>query len=282
MSDRHDQSPAANRQIAAENASFNSARQHVGAAGFLQRDVLEQIINAGREQISVTRSLHQVVAATQNQLRSLSGMGALPGQAHVETLQGIVHSSEAQIQMATGLRAAIQRTLTDVRGTPLEEISAHVLSTLGEVVQRQLEQLQALITTALNEADSVEQVAELEQVRSEAQARQVQVAHEQSERDLVRLETLGVEALARVRELEEGGQTHTAQRAELEQRAETTRQLISSLEGEQAQNLAQLARLEQEELKATERQGELKALIQQTEAQLVRQASPTPRDEADR
>ncbi|UBV45301.1 hypothetical protein LAJ19_21145 (plasmid) [Deinococcus taeanensis] len=252
---------------AAEHTAFNSARRHVGAAGFLQRDVLEQIISAGREQISVTRSLRQIVASTQAQLQALSGMGALDEQAHVETLRGIVTSSQAQIRTATALRDAIQRTLTDVQGTPLEEISANLLNTLGAVVQRQLAQLQDLITTALGEADSVEQVAELQQVRSDAQARQVQLEHEQSERELVQLETLGAEALARVRDLEEGGLTHAAQRAALEDQADRARLRIAALEHGEEEHRDQLASLEREAQATTQRQKDLEAQMELTQTQ---------------
>lgn len=67
MNPSEDDQHAQQRRDAAENASFNSARRHVGAAGFVQRDVLEQIISAGKEQIGVTRSLRQVIVVTQAQ-----------------------------------------------------------------------------------------------------------------------------------------------------------------------------------------------------------------------
>nr|WP_235514627.1 hypothetical protein [Deinococcus sp. Leaf326] len=259
---------AEQRRNVAENASFTLARRHVGAAGFLQHDVLEQIISAGRDQIEVTRSLHQVVTATQAQLQATQLTTTEGGQAHLDTLRDIVKSSEAQIRIATELRESIQHILTDVIGTPLEEVSGHLLRTLGEVVQQQLEELQNLITTALGEADTAQQRAKLQQVRDDTETLQVQVAHEQSERNLTQLELLGAVALERVRELEEGGRTHAAQRAELEQKAESTCQLISSLEQQEEQNLAKLANLEKNELKATERQHVLEARVQQTETEL--------------
>lgn len=67
MTDPRDDHRAAELLDVTENASFNSARRHVGAAGFVQRDVLEQIISAGKEQIGVTRSLRQVIDVTQAQ-----------------------------------------------------------------------------------------------------------------------------------------------------------------------------------------------------------------------
>ncbi|UBV44425.1 hypothetical protein LAJ19_14765 (plasmid) [Deinococcus taeanensis] len=233
MTDHSDDASATQRLDEAENASFNSARRHVGAAGFVQQEVLEQIISAGKEQISVTRSLRQVIAVTQAQLRDLSAHAATDQlQVHVTALEGIVSSSQEQARTAAELREVIQRALADVRGTPLEDVSATLLNTLSAVVCRQAEQLQALISTALSEASTAGQVAELQQVSAEAQARQAEAEHEQEERELAHLDLLGAEALERVRALEQGGQTDAAQRTALEQQAEHTRLLLLTLEGD--------------------------------------------------
>lgn len=187
---------------------------------------------------------------------------------HIATLQGIIASSQEQKNTATELREAIQRTLDDVRGTPLEDVSGTLLHTLSAVVQRQMEQLQDLITTALQEADTAGQVAQLQQVSTEAHARQTQAEHDQAERDLAQLEVLGSEALDRVRELEESGRTHAVQRADLDQRADSTRSLISALEREEGENLAQLTRLEQERAVSADVQHALEVQVEESKARL--------------
>ncbi|GGK29355.1 hypothetical protein GCM10008955_23910 [Deinococcus malanensis] len=231
--------------------------------------MLEQIISAGKEQVSVTRSLQQVIAVTLTQLRELSG-GATSQEAqkHIATLQGIIISSQEQIKTATELRQAIQRTLEDVRGTPLEDVSGTLLNTLSTVVRRQIEQLQELIATAVSEADTAGQVAELQQVSAEAQIRHTQVEHEQEERELAQLEILGGQALERVRELEESGRTHEAQRVELEEKAEDAGLQISALESEERENRAQLALLEKEEVASMKARQALEAQVERSRAQM--------------
>ncbi|MBB5363607.1 hypothetical protein [Deinococcus humi] len=48
----------------AEQTLFSATRHHVWEAGLIQLDTLEQVIQAGQEQIVVTQALRQVVTAT--------------------------------------------------------------------------------------------------------------------------------------------------------------------------------------------------------------------------
>jgi hypothetical protein len=106
-------------QDAAERRSFSTAREHVGAAGFAQRDALERLISAGQEQIQFTLSLSDVMSTTLAQLHALP-LADLHDAAgpHVTALENIVRSASAQLETADRLRAAIQDALNEVRGTP--------------------------------------------------------------------------------------------------------------------------------------------------------------------
>jgi len=232
---------------AAEQASIASARRHVGAAGFAQRDVLEQIITAGREQLAVTQSLRQVMASTQTQLRATPLTGAEEGaHPHRAALEAILTSGRAQLETASELRRAIQTTLVNVRGTPLEDVSANVLTALSQVVRRQEADLAAIIATALGEASTVEQTARLERVSAEATARAIHTEHERAERELAHLDLLGTQALDRIRSLEAHGQAHAEQKAQLEQEARASLKNISALEAEETRALLEIGRMEQQ------------------------------------
>ncbi|WP_019588831.1 hypothetical protein [Deinococcus apachensis] len=252
-----------------EARSFMSARHHVGAAGFAQSNVLEQIITAGREQIELIRSLRQVVDATHAQLQALPPADRADAtQPQVATLQNIVREGQAQIEAAEELRRAIQRTLADIRGTPVEEVSAKVLKTLGEIVWQQAADLENLITAAITEASTTEQITNLERVSEETQTRLEHVEHEQVERELVHLHLLGHQALEHIRSLEASGQTHAEQRAQLEQEAEVARRSIAALEVTQAQNTEELVHLRRQREVSKERIAALEAGIEITGAQL--------------
>lgn len=233
---------------AAERAAILSTRSHVGAAGFAQTQALEMIISAGREQIALTQALRQVVVTAQAQLRDIAvRFDAQIAQVHTGALEGIVESGRSQIAAADELRRAIQATLTDVRGTPVEDISVTVLTTLGTVVRRQAQGLKDLIEVAISEATSAEQITKLERVSAEAALRIESVEHERTERELAYLEHLKQQTLTRIRQLEADGLTHAAQRAQLERDAAGAQERIVALEAADLRDRAQIAQLERQE-----------------------------------
>ncbi|WP_407541934.1 hypothetical protein Q0M94_20865 (plasmid) [Deinococcus radiomollis] len=154
--DLHDNTRADGTDERGERHMADSARQHVGAAGFAQRNVLEQIITAGREQIVYTRALRKVVAST---LRQLEAQEDRVERVPSRTLQQIVSSGQRQIETAQQLKDTIQQTLSNVLDTPLDLVSAQVLAVLSESVRRQARHLELLIQVALNEAASDGQVS---------------------------------------------------------------------------------------------------------------------------
>ena len=164
--------PEANGPPATDQRSVASARQHGGAAGLARSQALEEIIAAGREQIALAQTLRQTVAATQAQLRDIAQRyDHEVAHVQVKALQGVMHSSRAQIEAADTLQQTIQSTLTDMRGTPLGDISAGVLRTLGSALRRQAQGLGDLLTPAISEAASAEQLTRLERVSADVAQR---------------------------------------------------------------------------------------------------------------
>ncbi|MFC4453545.1 hypothetical protein [Deinococcus sonorensis] len=227
----------------AERHMVDAARQHVGAAGFAQRNVLEQLIAAGREQIAYTGTLRQVVASTLRQLGEERLEGE-PGQ--LVALQQIVTSGQRQIETARQLTLSIQHTLSNVRSTPLELVSAHLLSLLSESVHHHARNLELLIQAALEEASSSEQVAQLKQVRADMVATVLEIEHDGEERALAQLDLMAQQAVEQVRSLEAEGQTHAVQRTQLEQMAVTSQEAIEHLRAKTRLNREELERLGQE------------------------------------
>lgn len=225
-----------------ERASFSAARHHVGEAGLVQLDTLEQIIHAGREQIVVTQALRQVVTATLKQLHATPpGQLSALTQQHRANLEGIVQSGRAQIQIAHQLRLTIQETLAQIRETPLEQISGHLLNTLSESVHQQVQDLEDIIGAAVGQADSLEQIAGLEQVGTQAAARLQQVEHDRGEHELMKLEREAAETLGRIRELERAGQSQAQRKNQLLAEAQTAEARIAELEQASAEDQAETA-----------------------------------------
>jgi hypothetical protein len=223
-------------------ASIAAARHHVGAAGFAQRDVLEDIIASGYEQLAFTRTLNEVVASTLRQLESHAQVSTDDAQA--VALRAVVTTGQRQIRSAERLRQTIKRTLDEVQDTPIEALSAQVLQTMNRAVQRQTSDLDQIIRTALGETNSPEQVSRLEGRRADTAARVLSAEHDRSERQLV---TLGVSAqasTARIRRLEASGQSHAAQRSLLIQEAHIAKREIATLEAAEVSSRAEISRLE--------------------------------------
>ena len=212
-----------------------------------QLEILEQIIQGGREQLVVTQALRQVVAATLEQQRAtpLAQIGTL-AQQHQATLQDIVNSGRAQIEMAHQLRLTIQQTLAEVRETPLEYVSGHLLTTLSASVRQQVQDLENIIQAAVGQASSLEQIAQLERVSAQAATRLEQVAHERGEREVAQLERQAAETLDYIRGLEREGQSHAAQKDQLIAEAKIAEERISVLEQANATDRDEITRLEDE------------------------------------
>ncbi|QLG13601.1 hypothetical protein HLB42_21930 (plasmid) [Deinococcus sp. D7000] len=262
-----------------QRRSVISARYHVGAAGFAQGEALELIVSAGREQISVAQALRQVVLTTQAQLRDGAAQGDTPAaQAQVARLEQVVRSGQAQIDAAHHLQQAIQEALLNVRDTPLENVSAGLLITLGKVVQRQASALQDLIASALSEASSDEQVKTLEQVSADMAEHLEATEHERTERELAHLDEMHQQALRRVRRLERDGQSHAAQKQQLSDEAERTQRNIEVLEAAEMQNLEQIADLEERQQASGARRAELEAAAVKHQARIEALGGP-PQEE---
>lgn len=253
---------------ATERASFITTREHVGAAGFAQRDALERLIHAGREQIEFTYSLRQVLTTTLAQLHALPLQELhQTASTHVAALETIVKSSSSQLRTARDLRGAIQRTLAQVRGTPIEQISALVLTNLSEVVHRQAADLEALIALASREAGTVQQIALFEALSVESRARLLRTEHEQ---DLAHLDEAGRNALDRIWALENDGVSLSARRAQLEHDAASSRERITGLEASVIGDSEEITRLETQADVSRARTAELEAAASKTQKKISR------------
>lgn len=221
------------------------ARQHVGAAGFAQRDALERIIVAGRDQILFTQSLRTLLADTLAHLHALPLMDLYEAAGpHVAVLEQVAEACWAQMETAAKLRETIERGLTEIRGTPVEHISAHLLVNLSQVVQRQATELQTLITLANTETSTLQQIAGLHRVSVQTHKQLLSVEREQAEQEMVRLDREGRDALERIRQLEDEGASYADQKARMERDATQTRRHLADLEGEATRDARDLARLE--------------------------------------
>lgn len=258
-----------------ERTLSSAARRHVGEAGFIQQNVLEHIINAGREQLMVTQALRRVVNATLEQLRTtpLAEVSAAAA-GHVATLEGIVSSGNTQIQTAHELQIIIQHTLTQVRETPLEHVSGHLLTTLSEAVDQQARNLDEIIVAAVAQASSLTQVAELERVRAEAAERLWQAQHQQSERALAHLARQAADTLEQIRLLERQGQTHAQQKQYLINRAEHAEAHLTRLEHAATQDRAEISLLEQHQDAQGNQCQTLETAVKQTQETLQALQSP--------
>ena len=285
MSDRPDNDEPSAREHAAEQFSILSTRAHVGAAGFAQSQALEAIISAGREQVTLAHGLREVVMATQDQIREIA-VRSDAGLADVQTtaLRDIVTAGQAQIQAADDLRRLIQTALEAVRETPIEDISVTVLTAVGAAVQRQARGLEALVAMALSEVTDAAQITRLERVNEDTVRQGETIERERTERELVYLEQLQHQALARIRHLEAAGVTHAAQIEQLEADTAHAQRQVETLEAAEGRDLAQIARLETAERSVQERANALRAAAVMHRERLVmlqRRQNESPQDTAD-
>lgn len=148
------------------------AREHVGAAGWAQNATLESIIRLGREGLTATKALREVVTLTTEQLRALPlvAIGEHSTE-HLSALQDVVARGNEQIVAAHALDQLIFEALDEVSVTPLDEMSVNRLKNIRERVQAQAGALSVLTEAAQAQADTLEQVAELEKVSADHQQR---------------------------------------------------------------------------------------------------------------
>jgi len=180
------------------------AREHVGAAGWAQTSTLESIIRAGREGLAATDALRQAVVLTTEQVRTLSL--AAPSQereGHAQALAEIVHSSEEQITASQALDDLVSRALDEVARTPGDEVSVATLRQIHGRVQTQLAALSTILASARAQASTLEEVARLDRLSAEHQAR-VQAIHQLSAAEEAQaLAEAGENVVERIAELDE-------------------------------------------------------------------------------
>jgi|GEM_PF-6670840 len=155
---------AASLDPAADRYAQSEARKHVGAAGFAQLQALEQIITAGREQLAICSALRQVISVTLAQVRETAPHEQEEASPHIEALRETKRAAQRQLRAAEELRWLIHRALQEVRSTPLEHMSARVLGSLHDSVMHQANDLAQIVTTAIEQAETDEQVADLERI----------------------------------------------------------------------------------------------------------------------
>ncbi|MBB5294748.1 vacuolar-type H+-ATPase subunit I/STV1 [Deinococcus metallilatus] len=182
------------------------AREHVGAAGWAQTRVLEDIIRAGREGLAATDTLRQVVCLTTEQVRALP-LAAQPEEreGHARALAEIVQSGETQITAAEALDNLIRRALEDVTRTPLESVNVRALRQIRQRVREQMQALETIITSARAQADTLEETARLERLSAEHQERVNALRQLSAEEEVQALADAGADIVEHIAELDEAG-----------------------------------------------------------------------------
>lgn len=180
------------------------AREHVGAAGWTQTSTLESIIRAGREGLAATDALRQAVNLTTEQVRTLSlAVPSREREGHAHALAEIVHSSEAQITAAQALDTLVCRALDDVAGTPGDEVSVTTLRRIHQRVLTQMAALNTIIASARAHASTLEEVARLDRLSAEHQARVEAIRQLSASEEAHALAEAGETVVGRIAELDE-------------------------------------------------------------------------------
>jgi hypothetical protein len=189
----------------ARRLSEARAREHVGAAGWAQASVLEQIIRAGQAQIEATDTLRTVVQLSTEQLRALT-LEEVRAQAGEQdrTLGQIMAEGTQQVRAAESLSELIQAALDDVVRVPLSEVSVRHLEQIGVRVREQLESLQTLLASARAQAQTLSQLQSLDQVSRDHARRVDQLRSETAAAAAERLGQQGEAIVEAITELDEG------------------------------------------------------------------------------
>lgn len=182
------------------------AREHVGAAGWQQTSLLEEIIRAGRSQFASTDALRQVVKLTTQNLRELPlAAGQEPRDDQQRTLEGIVESGNQQVSAAHELEEVIRQALAEVLDTPLSDLNARKLGRVLERVREQIRALNLMIEAARAEVGTLEQLQALDAVSTKYQQRLGELNSLSAEEELEMLGTVGEQVVGRITELDAHG-----------------------------------------------------------------------------
>ncbi|MGY2895476.1 hypothetical protein [Deinococcus sp. UYEF24] len=235
------------------------AREHVGAAGWHQTTLLEEIIRAGRDQFASTDALRQVVQLTTESLRALPLAAGQERGGQRRTLEEIVRSGHQQVSAAQELEEVIQQALGEIIETPISDLSARQLNRVLERVQEQIRALNLMIEAARAQVGTLEQLQELDDVSVSYQQRLGALHHLSAEEELEMLGNVGEQVAERIAELGVGGDRQldtlgNISGAVVRQMAETTASKDDQLQAlEQVQTEArQQARKLHEELSEAE------------------------------
>lgn len=235
--------PAAEDREQQRRQRESRAREHVGAAGWRQASLLEEIIRAGREQLASTDALRQVVSVTTHSLRTSALSAQEDRQEQQRTLEGIVRSGERQVALAHELEAVIGQALAEVIGTPLSDLNARRLERVLGRVHDQLGALQLMIEAARTQVGTLEQLQALDAVSAEYQRQLGELSSLSAEEELDLLGAAGEQAARRIAEIDGPGDKQLEQlshigEAAVKQVAETAASKdaqLSTLEGLQAE-----------------------------------------------
>ena len=231
------------------------AREHVGAAGWHQTTLLEEIIRAGRDQFASTDALRQVVQLTTDSLRALplaGGQDSRSGQRR--TLEQIVQSGNQQVSAAQELEEVIQQALGEIIETPVSDLNARQLTRVLDRVQEQIRALNLMIEAARAQVGTLTQLQALDDVSLSYQQRLGELQNLSAEEELEVLGSVGAQVVERIAELDvEGGRQletlGSISDAVVRQMSETTASRddqLQALEQVQAEARQQVEKLNQE------------------------------------
>ena len=178
------------------------AREHVGAAGWHQTTLLEEIIRAGRDQFASTDALRQVVQLTTESLRALplaAGQDSRGGQRR--TLEQIVESGHQQVGAALELEEVIQQALGEIIETPISDLNARQLNRVLDRVRQQIRALNLMIEAARTQVGTLEHLQQLDDVSLSYQQRLGALHNLSAEEELEMLGTVGEQVVERIAEL---------------------------------------------------------------------------------
>ena len=181
------------------------AREHVGAAGWQQTTLLEEIILAGREQVVSTNALRQVVTLSTESLRTLPLGSQESRDDQQRTLEGIVESGNQQVTAAQELEEVIQQALAEVINTPLSELNARHMERILMRVRQQIQALNLMIEAARTQVGTLEQLQALDAVSASYQRRLGELISLSAEEELDVLGTMGEQVVGRITELDAHG-----------------------------------------------------------------------------
>jgi hypothetical protein len=237
--------PGANEQAQEQRRRLNEtqAREHVGAAGWRQTSLLEEIIRAGREQFASTDALRQVVSVTTQSLRTSALSSQEDRRGQQRTLEGIVASGHEQVALAHELEGVIERALREVIGTPLSDVNARRLEHVLNRVREQIGALNLMIEAARAQVGSLEQLQALDAVSATYQRRLGELSSLSAEEELDALGSMGEQVAQRIVEVDAPAEKQleklgTIGEAAVKQVAETAASKdaqLNTLEGIQAE-----------------------------------------------